>query len=89
MKNFNKDILDDLNLRTSFLEALEWDDEELEKLVKLLEEKFLSNYPPEVLLDVVEKEFNSQVSLILKDTFMQIYIQKGELLFPKGGDNEH
>ena len=89
MENFNKVLLNDLNTQTALLEALEWEDDELQILNEYLEIQFSINQPPSVLLENVKKQFNNQVYVILKQHFAEIYTLNGYYLKPDGGDIEH
>ena len=89
LEDFNKGLINDINIQTALLEALEWDDEKLLELNEYLTMQFTMNQTPAILLNNIKKQFNEAVQLILKQLFEEIYILNGYYLKPDGDDIEH
>ena len=78
LSELSKSLLQDLNFQTALLESVSWDETQFSSLVQYLN-KSLSNshLTPEELLENIRNEFGESAHLLIKQTFVDIYIENG------------
>ena len=84
-----KSLLLDLNFQTALLESVDWDENRSHSLLQYLNETISKNSAlPEDILDHIRREFGESPHMLIKQMFLDIYIENG--LYAKSeGDYEH
>tara|TARA_A100001011_G_scaffold314493_1_gene332653 strand:- start:1089 stop:1340 length:252 start_codon:yes stop_codon:yes gene_type:complete len=79
----------EINISTSLLESLDWDDEKLNDLFMYLDIHFSGDsiISPNILLQEVENDFGKECAEILRTLFLEVSLSHG--LFTNDPDIEH